>query len=80
MEIIGWRVYCANGETYTANPEAIPPTVQGVVFFHSPPYRTVSWGRDTYMVEGTELSGAWLPDEEFEAVRQAMMADMEWPA
>lgn len=79
MEIIGWRVYCAGGETYTANPAAIPLTVQGVVFFHSPPYRTVSYGVDTYTVDGVELIGSLLPDDEFETVRQAMMADEVWP-
>jgi hypothetical protein len=79
LESLGWRVYCADGTTYTSDPSAIPPTVQGVVFFHAPPYRTVSYGRDTYEVEGVTLTGAWLPDDEFEAIRLAMMADEGWP-
>jgi hypothetical protein len=79
LESRGWRVYCADGTTYTSDPSAIPPSVQGIVLFHSAPYRTLVYGNDEYELEGVTLYGSLMPDDEFEAIRLAMVADMEWP-
>ena len=79
LPVVGWRVYCADGSTYTSNPQDIPPTVQVVVYFHEYPYRTLGSGTDTYEVEGVTLYGAWMDEAGLEVILRAAFEDMAWP-
>lgn len=79
LPVIGWRVYCADGTSYTRDAHLIPPTVQVVVNFHAPPYRTLEYGADTYRVDGVTLRGAWMTDEAFARVVACAHADRDWP-
>lgn len=76
----GWRVYCADGSTYTRDPHLIPPTVQVVVRFYDPPYRDIEVGEDFYSVDGVTLTGLEIPLAQFEALHATAHADMRWPA
>lgn len=78
LPVVGWRVYCSDGSTYTSNPESIPPTVQVVVYFHEYPYRTIDSGTDTYVVDGVTLYGAWMDEAGLAAIQQAAFEDMTW--
>lgn len=80
LPVVGWRVYCADGTTYTQNPESIPPSVQVVVFFHAQPFRTLAYGEDFYEVDGVTLTGLEIPESDYYALLQQALADMEWPA
>ena len=79
LPVIGWRVYCADGSTYTQNPESIPATVEVVIYFHEYPFRTLAYGEDTYEVDGVTLFGREMPEAEFYAMLERAVADMEWP-
>jgi hypothetical protein len=78
--VFGWRVYCADGSTYTQDPHLIPPTVQAVVWFHAHPYRDIEVGEDFYEVEGVTLTGLEIPIADFEALYAVAFADRDWPA
>lgn len=80
LRVVGWRVYCEGGVTYESDPQSIPPTVQVVVWFHAPPYRTLEAGQDFYEVDGVLLTGKEIPLADYEAIRATALADVEWPA
>lgn len=79
LPVLAWRVYCADGSTYTSDPQSIPSTVQAVVYFHAHPYRTVDYGNDFYEVDGVTLVGKEIPLDEFLAIKDRADNDMEWP-
>lgn len=79
LPVVGWRVYCADGSTYTQNPEQIPPTVEVVIYFHEYPYRTLDYGLDFYELDGVTLVGKEMPEVDYYALLDRALADMEWP-
>jgi hypothetical protein len=83
LPVVGWRVYCSDGSTYTSgqvDPSTIPATVQAVVYFHAHPYRTIGSGTDTYEVDGVTLFGAWMDEAGLEVILQTAFEDMAWPS
>ena len=83
----GWRIYYGDGSTFDSSEgaweQALVTGVQFVLIFEEKPYRMPLYGFDEYWLpgrpEGPRLVGSLIPDEDFEAMREQVMNDYDWP-
>lgn len=76
LPIIGWELVYADGTTVTSATttwaKAPVSGVQVLVMLHAPPYATLSYGLDSYLLPGeranTAKTGTWMDDPAFHAV------------
>jgi hypothetical protein len=80
MPVRAWRVDYVDGTS--AHSEDGPPQrtagVLAVVWWHDPPYRSLAYGRwedPVAVVDGVELFGITIPDDEWEAYRLNLHAE-----
>lgn len=74
LPIIGWELVYADGSKFTSGDgpwgQAPGTGVQVLVLVHEPPYRTLEYGLDHYLLPGetARKRGDWMPDPEFHAL------------
>lgn len=77
LPIIGWRVWLADGRSFSSKThvwEDLPDGIQVVCFYHERPYKTFVYGVDEYEVPESDVRklGEWMDTDEFYAlVRKA---------
>lgn len=75
LPIRAWAIVYADGSRFTdlngAWRKAPASGVQAVVLYHEPPYITLMYGDDAYLLPGQAGSklGSYLPDTEWEVMR-----------
>lgn len=82
LPITGWELVYADGRTVTSAQtswaKAPASGVQMLVMLHQPPYATVTYGEDTYLLPGqptrTRKAGSWMDNRPFYDVVDSVMA------
>lgn len=81
LPITGWELVYANGSTVTSEQstwaKAPAAGVQMLVMLHDPPYATVTYGEDFYLLPGqparTRKAGQWMDDRPFHELVGSVM-------
>lgn len=80
IPVRSWRIDYADGTSWSSDqgPPERTDDVLAVVWWHDPPYRSLAYGRMTdpvAVVDGIELSGVTIDDDEWEAYQLALHAE-----
>ena len=78
--LLGWRIDYADGTSHhnTDGPITRTTGVLAVVWWQTPPYRYYahgSWTDPVATVDGVDLSGVTIPDDDWAAYQTALMAE-----
>lgn len=82
LPVLGWRIYRADGSTYSSSTHDIkdvPDGIQIVIWFHPTPYRTIDCGEDIYSVDGRILNGELMDTDAYYALLAQAVVDEVWP-
>lgn len=89
LPIRAWRVYYTDGHCEEGRGDEVPfqrDEIQGIVYFHDPPYRDVDHGHPTERPFTWAMnpdvilySGDWLPDDAWN-ILQREMETAPWPS
>lgn len=81
LPVIGWKVWTSD-TLFTSvknRAEEIPPDVQVIMYYHPDGYRTTEHGVDFYELDGVTLVGKEMPIDEYLAILDRAMKDLEPP-
>jgi hypothetical protein len=81
LPVLGWKVWTSDALFNSVEHQAgeIPADVQVIMYYHPDGYRTTDHGLDFYELDGVTLVGKEMPIDEYLAILDRAMHDMEPP-
>lgn len=83
LPVVGWKIYRADSSVWSSaglSVHEVPDGIQAVIWYHAPPFRTLSHGEDAYEVDGRAFTGVWMDAVGYRSLIERALADTEWPA